>query len=120
MESVLSNGNAIQKFVKHGMLVVCQLLLFVFIAFAIDIFSNPVFRNQFFGHVGPAILLVVVGALALNHERFTPGKFVLLEAYAGVTASVLYIIIDTFVSHLLLEYSMVPVQQSSNMLESCC
>lgn len=99
MESVLSGNKVIQKFAKHGFFIASQLLLFVIIAVAIDIFSNPVFRNQFFGHVGPAILLVVVGALALNHERITPGRFVLLEAYAGVTASVLYIIIDTFISH---------------------
>lgn len=99
MGSVLSGNNAIQKFTKHGLFVTGQLSLFVIIAFAIDIFSDPGLRNQFFGHVGPAIMLVLVGVFALNSEKNTTDRFVLLEAYAGITASVLYIVIDTFVSH---------------------
>ena len=96
---LLLNGVATQRIVTHGLLMAGQLLLFVAIAMTIDIFSNPGLRNQFFGHVGPAILLVLVGVLALNTEKTTLDRFVLLEAYAGVTASVLYIFIDTLFSH---------------------
>ena len=92
----LFGGN---EFLKHGILFLAQILFFVTIAIIIDVFSKPVFRDQFFGHVGPAVLLVFVGALALNFHRFNPEKFVLFEAYAGLTASVLYILIDTFISH---------------------
>jgi len=84
---------------QHVLLVAVQLLLFLSIAFAIDLFSNPVFRNQFFGHTGPAIFLVLAGVLALNVNKITLDNLVLLEAYAGVTASVLYITIDTFIIH---------------------
>ena len=94
----LGNDN-LPVFGKHILLVAVQLLLFLTIAFAIDLFGNPGFRNQFFGHVGPAILLVLVGVLALNYRRITLDRLVLLEAYAGITASVLYIVIDTFISH---------------------
>jgi len=84
---------------KHFLLIAAQLLLLVIIALAIDVFSNPVFRNQFFGHVGPAIMLVLVGVLALNSEKITIDRFVLLEACAGAVASFLYIFIDTFIIH---------------------
>ena len=84
---------------KHFLLIAAQLLLFVLIALASDVFSNPVFRNQFFGHVGPAIMLVLVGVLALNSEKITLGRFVLLGACAGAVASFLYVFIDTFIIH---------------------
>ena len=98
-DTTLQNPFAGNEYLQHGILFIAQLLFFVLIAIIIDVFSKPVFRDQFFGHVGPAILLVFVGALALNYHRFNPEKFVLFEAYAGLTASVLYILIDTFVSH---------------------
>lgn len=88
-----------QVYGKHILFIAAQLLLFVMIALAIDVFSNPVFRNQFFGHVGPAILLVLVGVLALNSGKITIDRFVFLEACAGAVASFLYIFVDTFIIH---------------------
>ena len=99
MNTSLFTDNNRSVFGKLVLLVAGQLLLFLTIAIAIDLFSNPVFRNQFFGHVGPAILLVLVGVLALNFKKLTLDRLVLLEAYAGIAASVFYIIIDTFISH---------------------
>ena len=99
MNTSLFTDNNRSVFGKHVLLVAGQLLLFLTIAIAIDLFSNPVFRNQFFGHVGPAILLVLVGVLALNFKKLTLDRLVLLDAYAGIAASVFYIIIDTFISH---------------------
>ena len=54
--------------------------------------------QQFYGHLGPAIFLVALGAAALFHHDNLM-RLIKMESWLAIVAGALYVLADTFIMH---------------------
>jgi len=81
-----------------GGFAVLQMAIVIALWFVFVTKTSPMVVNQFFGHLGPAMFLVAMGASAIMW-RHGYLRLARIEAWIAVVAGVTYVLADTFIMH---------------------
>ena len=83
---------------RTPLLVASHIFAVTGLAYFAGAFSGRSGVPQFFGHLGPAMLLAGAGLISISGSIEKP-RLIRLEAYLALVAATLYILIDSFIMH---------------------
>ena len=83
---------------RTSMLAAAHTLAVIGFAFFVGTFTDRSGTLQFFGHLGPVILLASAGLISISGRMALP-RLIRIEAYMALGVAFVYLLVDSFIIH---------------------